>query len=188
VNPERERVQMSTDVAFNAGKPTKCTCKCGRRKRSTSSSGNTKDKSAKGPVAVSFAEDVMKSMIARVKKSESDAINAYCTALINDKFTSVKEDISDLRNSVNVHGAKFDHLQEDVHCVRNELAESIKIIKAELSTERNVSDKSSMIPDHRKLDFEDVLSKMEDLIGGLLTDMSDQKKEMSECREMFDKM
>lgn len=172
---------MSSEVAFAAGKTTKCSCKCGRRKKSASSSGNTRDKPAKDPVAVTFAEDVMKSMIARVKKSESEAINAMITALVNDNFSGIKEEISDLRTSVNVIGAKFDHLQKDVHCIRDEMAKSIQKTKAELLIDINTSDKSIH-------DFEGFVSKMEDLIGGLLTDMSDQKKEMSECRERFDKM
>lgn len=175
---------MSTNVVFTAGKSTsaKSTCKCGKRKKpaSTTSSVNAKEVEP----AVTFAEDVMKSMIARVKKSESEAINAYCTALINDKFSGVKEEISDLRTSVLVVGARLDHLQEDVHCIRD----SCEKIKAELLIGKNVTDKSSIVPDHRINDLEVVLSKTEDLIGGLLTDMSNQNKEMAEWRERFNIM
>lgn len=115
-------------------------------------------------ISSNFAEEVLKSMISQIKIEEKNAIEVFCTALINEKILKFNEQFK----------VRMDNIEDDIQSIRNEV------------TMAKYNEKESTIqPIDSKL--ESILLNTENLITNLLVDINKQNKVIEvQSLEMLD--
>lgn len=183
---------MPTDVAFTSGKSApQASCKCKLKRKKAVASGTAAVAIEK--VSTKFAESILQSMVATVKRGEGDAIRAFCTELITDQYSTIKKDISYLCSSILVIEARMDQLVDDMHCIRSQVLEKSSVKRAEqslqvLKTENHFKEKSNIDVASNPRVMNNVPSNIDKLIAGLVADMTSQSKEMAVWKDLFQKM
>ena len=177
---------MPVEVAFAAGKSTpavSCKCRCKKKKPDTLAN-------PKKPVSTSFAEDVLKSMVATVKHNEFEAVNSYCSKLMDDHFAVMKKDVSDLCLSMTSVQSRMDQLVEDVDVIRKGITEgavSMHNLTPQINQDGGNHDRNLdsylNIQGHKNSP-----PQTDELIAALVADMNLQNQEMTVWRELFQKM
>ena len=177
---------MPTEVAFHSGKSTtqilSCKCKMKRKKAA-----------ATPPTPSAIAENILQSMVATVKRSESDAIHSFCAALIADQYSSVKKDISCIFSSMLVIEARMDELVSDMQSIQREMANKSSIKGAVVSPiksnfENKFNEKSNIDMVSRSLTMFNDSSDTEKVLANFMADMKVENKGMAELKDLLRQM
>ena len=173
---------MPAKVIFKSGKATPqiLSCKCIVKRKKAATAGT--------PSAI--AKNILQSMVATVKRSESEAIQSFCAALIADQYSTIKKDISYLCSSMLVIEARMDALEGDVQSVQRDMADRYLHKSAEFSpkktkTESQFNEKSNVDMISRPLTMCNDSSDAEKVLADFMQDMHTHSKGLAESKDLL---